>query len=86
MLGFNIVMSGNIIIEQKEISWVIGNPYFFFFSKKLITERKYGDSIKKWSLNSESLCYLLKKNTTFIELVNENFDRTKRCPRRNRSK
>jgi len=30
MLGFNIVMSGNTIIDQKESSSVVGNPYFFF--------------------------------------------------------
>jgi hypothetical protein len=30
VLGFNTVMSGKTVIDQKEISQVVGKPYFFF--------------------------------------------------------
>jgi hypothetical protein len=35
MLGFNTVMSGKTIIDQKESSRVVGNPYFFFLFKQI---------------------------------------------------
>jgi hypothetical protein len=61
VLGFNTVMSGKTTIDQTESSWAVSNPY------KLITERKYRDSIKKGPEVRELVPFLII--TTIIKLV-----------------